>query len=213
MIRKRYRVFGIGFVGVILFVYLFNKGIADYRRQQLNICYSHLLFIASSQSELEELEADTKMTNNSVVDLVKLASHFKANKIPSCPSGGKYRIGVIKEWPRCTIHGFPTDQDDIHLAAHQGDLDKMKKLLKGGVRIETETWKDKWRPLHCAAFSGRTNIVIYLVSHGADKVAKTSSGQTAYDLANDPEIKRILDEGETRVSSPPYTLKTNTIPE
>ena len=49
-------------------------------------------------------------------------------------------------------------------------------------------------PLHWASIIGFPDVIEYLVSKGANKNAKNQKGETPYDVAENDEIKELLNE-------------------
>ena len=66
-------------------------------------------------------------------------------------------------------------------AAEQGDLEKVKVLLKQGRSINERDPRVKfgWTPLIAAVYQRNTNVVHYLIESGADVNIPDSSGKTA----------------------------------
>jgi ankyrin repeat protein len=65
-------------------------------------------------------------------------------------------------------------------AAEQGDLEKVKELLRQGHSINERDPKVKfgWTPLIAAIYRHETNMVHYLIAAGADINMPDSSGET-----------------------------------
>lgn len=66
----------------------------------------------------------------------------------------------------------------IHDAATGGDLETVRALLKGNaelLNIKDNTGKT---PLHCATYSGKTDVAKYLIENGAALNTRTNSGST-----------------------------------
>ncbi|EKX51936.1 hypothetical protein GUITHDRAFT_134253 [Guillardia theta CCMP2712] len=70
--------------------------------------------------------------------------------------------------------------------------EQVRRLIKEGARLEARN-KRGWQALHCAASSGRKEIVEILVAAGADIDAETQDGETPLRLANGhPDVEDIL---------------------
>ncbi|XP_059176383.1 protein phosphatase 1 regulatory subunit 16A-like isoform X2 [Physella acuta] len=81
----------------------------------------------------------------------------------------------------------------LHIAAANGFLDAVEFLLDHHVSVDARD-NESWQPIHAAAYWGQLDILELLVQNGADLDAKTKTGETPFDLSEDPDIKqRILD--------------------
>jgi uncharacterized protein len=81
----------------------------------------------------------------------------------------------------------------LHFAAQAGHVDSVKLLAKKNKSLlNARISKGQKSALHLAASKGHLEVVKALIALGADVHGKTSHGQTAADLAGDPEIKRFL---------------------
>lgn len=72
------------------------------------------------------------------------------------------------------------DDTELHHAAHNGDIETVKKLLADGANINARGWSN-WTPLHYAA-KRHYDIVKLLLAHGAD-VNADGAGDTPLSLA------------------------------
>ena len=82
---------------------------------------------------------------------------------------------------------------DIHNAAKNGNLNRVKALLNQGVPVNSRT-VDGYTPLHYAA-RGRLNVVQELLRRGAHLNPRTKSGMTPLHVAalfNNPHIIHAL---------------------
>src|SRR6185312_8461130 len=81
--------------------------------------------------------------------------------------------------------------DEIHLACLDGDLDKVKILVKANPKLVFSTistndtyWaRYGFTPLLCAAEKGHKDVVEFLLQNKADIKAKSDSGWTALHAA------------------------------
>jgi ankyrin repeat protein len=81
--------------------------------------------------------------------------------------------------------------DEIHQAALDGDLDKVKVLLKANPDLvfskvstnDTYYARYGYTPLECAAEKGHKDVVEYLLANKADVNAKSDNGWTALHAA------------------------------
>ena len=78
------------------------------------------------------------------------------------------------------------EREQLHFAAQDGDLERVKELIKDGYDINAFDQDLSWTPLHCAAQYDHIEVVKYLLSQGADvnayeedKIGETPLGQVA----------------------------------
>jgi ankyrin repeat protein len=76
---------------------------------------------------------------------------------------------------------------ELHVAAGQGNLDKVKSLLNKGKKID-ERDKNNLTPLHYAAAAAQLEVVKYLISKGANINAQDSRGKTPLHYACDADV-------------------------
>ena len=93
-------------------------------------------------------------------------------------------------------------EGNIHAAAYEGDLAKMKQLVAGGVDIN-KRGKKKVTPLHLAASQGNKRHIAlakWLLANGADTSARDYKGKTPLEVANargNTEIADVIRGGRT----------------
>ncbi|KAL4234964.1 hypothetical protein ACF0H5_006605 [Mactra antiquata] len=92
----------------------------------------------------------------------------------------------------------------LHVAAANGYLDVVEFLINQHVSMEVRD-EDGWLPIHAAACWLQPEVIEILVKSGGDIDAKTRSGETPFDLAEDPDVKQkildLKDEMETHRAS------------
>lgn len=81
---------------------------------------------------------------------------------------------------------------NLRVAAHNGDTEKVERLLKRGANIEARDDNGQTALIH-AARNGNTEIVGLLLKRGADTEAENDHGQTALMIATDLGEKEIAD--------------------
>ncbi len=84
---------------------------------------------------------------------------------------------------------------DIHGAAIDGDLARVKKLVADGEDIN-KRGKKKVTPLHLAAFQGNTRHIAmakWLLANGANTRARDHEGKTPLDVASERGHTEIAD--------------------
>lgn len=67
---------------------------------------------------------------------------------------------------------------EIHKAAKKGDVEKVKKLLKGNPDLVFSKDEDGWTPLHLAAANGHRELAEVLLTERAEVNAKDNNGST-----------------------------------
>tara|TARA_R110002110_G_scaffold33533_1_gene114687 strand:- start:48 stop:2036 length:1989 start_codon:yes stop_codon:yes gene_type:complete len=86
----------------------------------------------------------------------------------------------------------------LHVAAQQGDIITVQKLLAQGWDVNQEDFRSAM-PLHVATMFGHTDIVKLLIKQGADLFDKSYQNQTALHLATEfyraDIVKVLLDSG------------------
>lgn len=87
----------------------------------------------------------------------------------------------------------------LHVAAANGYLQVVEYLLDHHVSTEVVDL-DQWQPIHAAACWGHLEVVELLAQNGANIMAKSKSGETPFDICEDPDIKeRLIQLKEQRV--------------
>lgn len=112
---------------------------------------------------------------------------------------------------------MPVD-NDLHKAAHKGDLEACKMLIESSVGEEVpitvnDPGASDRRPLHRAAGAGHLNLVQYFLEIGAEIDAIDKSGRTALHWAaisgHTEIVKLLLSKGANILAE--TTLKTNAL--
>ncbi|XP_069813793.1 oxysterol-binding protein-related protein 1 isoform X2 [Dendropsophus ebraccatus] len=83
----------------------------------------------------------------------------------------------------------------LHLACYFGHTEVVDDLLKAGADINVLNDMGD-TPLHRAAFTGRKELVMLLLESNADTTVINGEGQTAADVAQDKEIKSMLEAAQ-----------------
>jgi ankyrin repeat protein len=88
---------------------------------------------------------------------------------------------------------------EIHSAAKNGDLQKVKSLLKTNPELINAKDKKGFTPLHSAVSKGHKLIVTYLIEQGADINDKNKNGLTplfqALDLSRNNVARVLIEKG------------------
>jgi len=87
----------------------------------------------------------------------------------------------------------------LHVAAANGYLNVLEFLMDHHCSTEVVD-TDQWQPLHAAACWGHLEAVELLAQNGADISALTKSGETPFDITEDPDIRdRLVELAEQRL--------------
>ena len=84
---------------------------------------------------------------------------------------------------------------NIHVAAYDGDLARVKQLVADGVDIN-KRGKKQVTALHIAAYQGNNShiaLVKLMLANGADTGARDFEGKTALQVANDRGNTKIAE--------------------
>ncbi|KAK2579123.1 hypothetical protein KPH14_001294 [Odynerus spinipes] len=98
------------------------------------------------------------------------------DKILSQPRGDRMQVSAWEDdddGVEAERNPKEPDEKAMLSAAENGDLEKVKKLLKKDPRLLECTDKDGYTPLHRACYGNHIGIVEYLLEMGANRDAKT----------------------------------------
>ena len=76
------------------------------------------------------------------------------------------------EQPRTILK--PVSENEFHLAAYQGDLEKVKNLIDDGHNVSQENFRNQ-NALHFAAINGNLELVKLLVDAGLQPAQKVKN--------------------------------------
>src|SRR5437762_2253717 len=82
---------------------------------------------------------------------------------------------------------------EIHDAVREGDLEKVKMLLKANPDLVNAKDEDGLMPLHCAAEEGSKEMMELLLAYKADVNAEDDEGGTPLHWAADGGHKEIVE--------------------
>lgn len=85
----------------------------------------------------------------------------------------------------------PAGLTALHQSAIDGNLDCAKTLVENGAHVNC-TDCESWTPLHAAAVTGNIEFVRFLLLSGADSTLKNDDAETAYDIAKDNQVRKML---------------------
>ncbi len=88
---------------------------------------------------------------------------------------------------------IPASAEEIHDAARQGDLAKVKSLLAKHPELLEARSENEKTPLHFAAQGGHKDVVVFLLVNGADVNAKNVVSETPLHYAAGMGYKEIAD--------------------
>uniref|UniRef100_T1J270 Uncharacterized protein n=1 Tax=Strigamia maritima TaxID=126957 RepID=T1J270_STRMM len=81
----------------------------------------------------------------------------------------------------------------LHIASANGYITVVELLLENGANLNSAD-SDGWQPIHAAACWGHPDIVELLAYHGADLNACTKNGETPFDICEDLDLKKRIQE-------------------
>jgi ankyrin repeat protein len=99
---------------------------------------------------------------------------------PAEPIWISQNLNGWKKQPR-----YDTQTLEVHLAADNGDIERLAKLAAENKRLLHFKDKNGWQPIHEAARAGHRDVVEFLVGKGVDINARAHDGEgdTPLDLA------------------------------
>jgi len=103
-----------------------------------------------------------------------------------------------------------TDQDNatpLHWATISGNADVVGVLLKNNADVNAKD-QDRETPLHWAVKFKNQDVVRALLKKGADPSLKNEDGKTPIDLAQDNNIKQLLQRAKKRQFLKPTIIST-----
>ena len=113
--------------------------------------------------------------------------HSSGSRRPRCRTAGPARGRSTRPPASSTGEGFA---GNAHRHAPDAWLASVKYLVEElGADVNARD-NDGYTPLHHAAARGDNDLIMYLVSKGADVTAVARSGQTTADMANGP-VQRV----------------------
>jgi|GEM_PF-2312432 len=105
----------------------------------------------------------------------------------------KYLMEVLRP-PDVSLNVDP----ELHIAAYEGDVERVKKLLKKGADPNARNVVS-WTPLHVAASKNHIEITKLLLEHGADPNVQEEHGRTPLHVAASKNhvdvVKLLLERG------------------
>lgn len=107
------------------------------------------------------------------------------------------------------------ENEILHVAARQGELDHVCILLENGADIDA-IGDLGFTPLHSAALGGQARTVELLLSLGADTTIKNEFGQTALDVAalgKEVDVCEVLEKWEAQKHNKHYKPRSARIKE
>lgn len=81
--------------------------------------------------------------------------------------------------------------DNIWMAASDGDLERVKELLREGVSVNAMD-ENGYTPIHAAVSYGHVELIEFLISNGADINLRDPDGDTPLLVCEEPEIFELL---------------------
>ena len=85
----------------------------------------------------------------------------------------------------------PVGLTALHQAAVDGNVECANVLVLNGANVDVQDCEG-WTPLHAAAVEGHTKFVHFLLMANADPNIRSDEGETAWDIAKNRMIKKML---------------------
>lgn len=82
-------------------------------------------------------------------------------------------------------------ESNIWVAASDGDLDRIKELLRAGMIVNAQD-ENGYSPIHAAVSYSQVEVLEFLLANGADVNLKDNDGDTPLLSCEDPKIFSIL---------------------
>jgi len=115
--------------------------------------------------------------------------------LPGSPEEANWRHNNPGGWnkpsPSAPIQQIHSPEG--HLAAQQGDVDRLADLARAKPKALHAKDANGWQPIHEAARAGHTDAIRLLVKHGADVNARTGRNGEGHSVLN--LAAHFLDEG------------------
>ena len=109
---------------------------------------------------------------------ISVAQVYRLTKMGELPA---YHIRQSRRYRRRDLDCLAQPQYQLHQAAEEGDVERVKTLLEGGADVNS---LDRGQtPLQVAACFGKTEVAEVLLQHGADVNAKGGVGRVCLGTA------------------------------
>lgn len=133
-----------------------DEHLADNQHVEEKIIEKDIIIETSSDASIEEL--------------IEWVNSIEATEAQLIEHNGYSKVQEVK-------HRF-----DLHLAARDGDIAKIIRLIENGEDVNLENNRSA-RPLHCAALYGKVEAAKLLITYGADLHDVAYKGHTALHFA------------------------------
>ena len=83
-------------------------------------------------------------------------------------------------------------RNELFMVAESGNVKELGNLIKQGVDVNCQD-QYGWTALMCAAQSGQSGVITYLLDRGGDASVRNTKGQSAWDIAHLAKKHKVLD--------------------
>ena len=166
-------------------------------KDELSFQEGDFLYLVDSKSDCNWWRARLKGQEGLVP-----SDHFadQSEAASANPFQDACKRGNVQMLEECLLNKMPVNVQDkagntgLHWACRGGHAQVVQRLLELGQQLNTNLANRLGEaPLHLAARKGSRACILLLKSHpGTDLMMKDGEGQTAYELATDPEAKQAL---------------------
>jgi hypothetical protein len=99
-----------GYLGILFAIILIPQMPHAIRVSQMNSCIGNLMLIDAAKQQWALANKKQETDTPTWQDLQIYMGHGSNSSLPTCPGGGVYTIGAVREKPTCSIPGHQLDR-------------------------------------------------------------------------------------------------------